>query len=140
MLRDAQSSNSRVRVVTRHGRGVRGVAEGYLRVRRHGCAPPLWRCRLGTALSPRKSRAHGPKLPLAAAPALPLTTQGYDRFFNLILADVQETYSVLLKLRREAADPAQVDSRGNPKSRCGAARARPDPLCRLTLCVVWWLV
>ena len=54
-------SRARVRVVSRHGRGVRGVAVGLLRA--------------------------------------------FDRFFNLVLADVEENYTVRLRSVRETVGP-----------------------------------
>jgi small nuclear ribonucleoprotein (snRNP)-like protein len=59
LLSGALERRERVRVVTRHGRGVRGVAVGLLRC--------------------------------------------FDRFFNLVLADVEENYTVRLRSVREAA-------------------------------------
>ena len=61
LLAGALERKVRVRVVTRHGRGVRGVAVGFLRA--------------------------------------------FDRFFNLVLADVEENYTVRLSSVREVAGP-----------------------------------
>ena len=61
LLAGALERQVRVRVVTRHGRGVRGVAVGFLRA--------------------------------------------FDRFFNLVLADVEEHYTVRLRSVREGAGP-----------------------------------
>ena len=64
VIRDARERRVRVRVVTRHARGVRGTAEAYV--------------------------------------------EAFDKFMNLILTDVEETYSV-----RGARDVERVETSGD---------------------------
>lgn len=66
VLRDARERRERVRVVTRHGRGVRGVAFAYV--------------------------------------------AAFDKFANMVLTDVQETYTV--RIMREVEKYSQSDANG----------------------------
>lgn len=96
LLKRAYAARARVRVVTRHATGVRGVATGAGGAWLVGDS---WR-RTGRCQRPGHALGSLCPKPPACSPTHTGTLVAFDRYCNLVLWEVDETYTVLLKVQR----------------------------------------
>ena len=98
LLKRAYAARARVQVVTRHTTGVRGVATGE-------AAAAVGEAEAEGHTSGRQTlkQEHRPPACAERPPARSLhtgTLVAFDRYCNLVLREVDETYTVLLKVQR----------------------------------------